>query len=760
MFQFRRMVLLAMVALVSVRTAEAQNANDPLPFPPLPEAISSFGAVVSGDHLYVFSGHMGRVQGNSSDGLSPHFCRLNVKQASAKWESLAMHVPSQSPGLVEWNGCVYRVGGLSFKNKLNEDTQFNSLAIFAKYDPKTNTWTDLPSLPKPRSSLDAAVVDGKLYVVGGWDLQAASAQEAPWHEDALVFDLSNEKGEWKPIAKPPFITRALAAFGHNHKLYVLGGMHNTNQITRDVHVFDPATNAWSQGPQLPGADTLSGFAISAVDIGGKLYFSGSEGIVYRLDDAANEWRTVERLLFPRSFHRLVAASPEKLLAVAGVARGGGYLGNVEAINTSHQSNQPKLVHWTVEFPGQAKHSQALLLSGSSLYAFGGNRSRQPHDFSKAAFLSEAFRFDLAARTAEQLPDLPAPLQSAAAYLAGGRNDQSIYVLGGLGPQDSDFRSLDTIFQYRLRSKAWSEEVRHLPESRAMFGTATHDGNLWVFGGNEVNTGSKGLSAATWMWNATSEEPIAAIEGASIPLPRRSLGSAVIGQKFYAVGGLSIDMQPVATTNVFDFSTRKWSEAPAPKHARVFPSLAAAGGKLYLAGGFEKVDGHFAPAKSIEVFDPEKQTWQTAFESAPWATLGGDQMAMVEFLDRLLLFGIDREKDGLAHFVLFDPNPATAGFGNAPSMFTERPGPPELLVSLLRLDKNKDGKLAKDEVGSRFQPIVDKVDADKDGFATKEEIEAYIRQEQASQPRTASAPPATSAGESRQGKTGAGGRAQP
>lgn len=129
----------------------AEGAIDPLPYPALPEAISSFGATVSGGYLYVFSGHMGRVPGSSLDGLSPHFSRLNLEKPGSAWESLAMHQPSQSPGLVEWNGNVYRVGGLSFRNKGSEDTQFNSLAIFAKYDPRTNTWTELPPLPKPRS---------------------------------------------------------------------------------------------------------------------------------------------------------------------------------------------------------------------------------------------------------------------------------------------------------------------------------------------------------------------------------------------------------------------------------------------------------------------------------------------------------------------------------------------------------------------------------------------------------------------------------
>jgi N-acetylneuraminic acid mutarotase len=197
-----------------------------------------------------------------------------------------------------------------------------------------------------------------------------------------VFDLSKEDGKWTEIAQPPFVTRALAAIGLAGKLYVMGGMHEDNGISKEVHIFDPKSNSWSKGPDLPGKDRLAGFAISAAVIGNKIYFNGSEGIVYSLAAGDTQFKPVERLLFPRSFHRLVAAPHDQLVVIAGVSRG-GYLANVEVVDVS--SSKPsdyKLSQWSVEFGGAAKHSQVLYVSGSSLYAFGGNRSRAPHDFSK------------------------------------------------------------------------------------------------------------------------------------------------------------------------------------------------------------------------------------------------------------------------------------------------------------------------------------------------------------------------------------------
>ena len=117
----------------------AESRPSPMPYPPLPEPISSFGAAVTGDYLYVFSGHLGRVPGMSIDGVSTHFTRVNLKQPGSVQEPLLMHVPSQSPGLVAWKDQIFRVGGLSFLNHAGEESNFKSLAEFAKYDPQTNT---------------------------------------------------------------------------------------------------------------------------------------------------------------------------------------------------------------------------------------------------------------------------------------------------------------------------------------------------------------------------------------------------------------------------------------------------------------------------------------------------------------------------------------------------------------------------------------------------------------------------------------------
>jgi N-acetylneuraminic acid mutarotase len=719
--------LCAGLALASLCAASAAETPSLLPYPPMPEAVSSFGATAAGDYIYIFGGHMGRMPGSSLDVLSPHFSRVKISDPKAGWEDLPMQDSSQSPGLVAWDGKVYRVGGLSFRNRSGEETSFRSLDVFSRFDPETKTWTSLPPLPVPRSSLDAAVVDGKLYVVGGWNLQEGSAQAAPWHEEALVYDLGAESGQWTTIAKPPFKTRALAAAAHDHKLYVLGGMKSSNGTTKEVHVYDPKSNEWSAGPELKTAGGFGGFAIAAYDVGGRLCYSGGDGTVYALSANGAEWQPQQRQLFGRMFHRVVPVGDNALAVLGGVAGGnGGYLSSVEVVRLDQAAGQPKVAAWTVEFPGTAKRAQALLMVGGSLYAFGGNSGAKAHDYAKETFQKDAFKFDLANRTVEKLGELPHFTQSGAAFLAGNRIDQSIYVAGGLVPGEEGYVSTDVVQRYRLRSKAWSEEVTHLPASRAMFEAATHDGTTYFFGGSQVKTANPGLVNETWKWKPTDEGSVIPVEGGALPTPRRSFASAVLDGKFYAVGGLDKDNVVVPTVNVYDFAQGTWSEVPGPKRPRVFSRMAAVGGKLYLAGGVSRVEEHLKPEPTIEQFDPKTNEWTVVLEEfGPQVA----RMALLECQDRLLFYGLDQEKSGVAHFLLIDPSPQTIGYGAAPATNDERGAEGnDLARRLMRMDKNGDGKLTKDEVGPRFQPILASADEDKDGFVTKEEIDAYVRRQ--------------------------------
>jgi uncharacterized GH25 family protein len=303
----------------------------------LPEGISSFGGAVNDGWLYVYSGHTGRAHAHSRDNLSQSFARLNLADPG-KWEKLAMETPLQGMALVSAGGKVYRVGGLNARNAKKEDADLHSVDEFARFDPATGTWTKLPSLPAGRSSHDAAVIDGKIYVIGGWNLSGDNST-GEWQTDALVYDTTAEdsgdatagdNGKWVKISEPPFQRRALAVAAWNGRLWALGGMDEYADIKRDVFSYDPQTDTWAKAAELPG-DDMQGFGVSAWGLDSGLYSSGTDGVLYRLSSVDGNWEQVAELTTPRFFHRILPGSDNSLLVVAGASMSNGHMKEIERI---------------------------------------------------------------------------------------------------------------------------------------------------------------------------------------------------------------------------------------------------------------------------------------------------------------------------------------------------------------------------------------------------------------------------------------------
>jgi hypothetical protein len=294
-------------------------AKPSAPFALLPEAVNSFGGAVLGDWLYVYSGHTEKTHKYHIGATTKHFRRLNLRDR-ATWEELPPGPALQGVTLLAHRTMLYRIGGMSAKNQPGEPNDLLSVASFARFDPNAKTWTDLAPLPAPRSTHDAVVVGDLLYVVGGWSMNGGGAENSEFHGDALVFDLSREDARWERLPTPPFRRRALAAAAIGGKVYVLGGLTGDGKVVKSVDIYDPARRAWSRGPELPGGK-LQGFAPSAFGVAGRLYVSGKDGQVHRLNAAGDGWDLVGKVAEPRLTHRLLPGIGNDLLVVGGNSAG-------------------------------------------------------------------------------------------------------------------------------------------------------------------------------------------------------------------------------------------------------------------------------------------------------------------------------------------------------------------------------------------------------------------------------------------------------
>ncbi|MBI1357851.1 MAG: hypothetical protein GC160_26235 [Acidobacteria bacterium] len=289
----------------------------------LPEPTSSFGAIESDGWLYIYGGHIAPTHVYSTEAVSGRFHRVRL-QGEPRWEELPSGPALQGMNLAAHDGLIYRVGGMEPRNAPGQPADNHSVADCARFDPASNRWEPIPPLPAPRSSHDLVVLGDSLLVVGGWTMLGNREE---WAEDLLEMDLSAKEPAWRSIPAP-FQRRALMAAAFQGKLYVVGGFNDHNQIQRAVSIYDPRTQQWSDGPELPEGPGPVGFAPAVGVHRGRLYVSVSDGALWRLDEAGHAWEKAGQGA-PRVAHRL-AFQPDAVLILGGAA-GGGNLDTVDVV---------------------------------------------------------------------------------------------------------------------------------------------------------------------------------------------------------------------------------------------------------------------------------------------------------------------------------------------------------------------------------------------------------------------------------------------
>jgi len=120
-------------------------------------------------------------------------------------------------------------------------------------------------------------------------------------------------------------------------------------------------------------------------------------------------------------------------------------------------------------------------------------------------------------------------------------------------------------EYEPATDRWRERAP-VPQARDHLGVAAHNGKIYTFGGFTL---------------------------APMKAPRAAVGVTVLAGKIHVIGGRGLDGVTVATHEVYDPASGRWSEAaPLPK-ARDHMAVVAAEGKIYgclrLRGGAERGD---------------------------------------------------------------------------------------------------------------------------------------------------------------------------
>jgi N-acetylneuraminic acid mutarotase len=144
----------------------------------------------------------------------------------------------------ETNGLLYAVGGVS----CNSDcSTINYLDTFEVLNVNTGVWSTLPSMPTPRTALSAAVLDGKVYAVGGCGGQNNDLSKCEPLSVIEVYDPVAQSWTNLSPLKSPRHSFTLGLYGT--QLIVAGGSSSVGlatgtSLTRSVDTYDIIGNEW------------------------------------------------------------------------------------------------------------------------------------------------------------------------------------------------------------------------------------------------------------------------------------------------------------------------------------------------------------------------------------------------------------------------------------------------------------------------------------------------------------------------------------
>ena len=143
------------------------------------------------------------------------------------------------------DGKIYVVGGFE-KPSLGNVMNFSITPSVEIYDPVTDRWASKSPMPVGLHHVGIGVVGGRLYVIGGYRKLGLSI----WDPVAMVHVYDPATDRWTERAPMPTARGALSVTEHEGKLYAIGG-YDRKANTSAVKVYDPLRNVWTTGASLP-----------------------------------------------------------------------------------------------------------------------------------------------------------------------------------------------------------------------------------------------------------------------------------------------------------------------------------------------------------------------------------------------------------------------------------------------------------------------------------------------------------------------------
>jgi N-acetylneuraminic acid mutarotase len=317
-----------------------------------------------------------------------------------------------------------------------------------------------------------------------WMLPALIAITAPCFAQTAGTPIpgTTGPGAWFLLSPMPYQQNEAASAVIDGKVYVIGGFEIDSEPTTRVQVYDPASNKWSEGAPL--RERVHHAAATVVDnkiylVGGfRNVFSKREPLdtVWVFDPAAKTWEKKAPLSSPRGAH-MAAAIGDKIYAIGGeqyrpagkpapegAAAGYEPLADLSVYDTKSDRWQPlppmKLAR---------DHAFVGVINGK-IYLVGG-RDRPKYDITALEV------FDPANGTWSDMAPMPTGRSGGNAAVLNGK----LYVFGGEGKASNPLSIYDEVEVYDAAANAWSK-LGPMPFPRHSQSAASVGNRIYLPGG--------------------------------------------------------------------------------------------------------------------------------------------------------------------------------------------------------------------------------------------------------------------------------------
>lgn len=303
------LVFLSVLSLCIFKVQPASATEDSwVAKQPMPTARSGLGVAVVNGKIYAIGGDGGS---NVTEEYNPVTNTWTTKKPMPTGRSRF--------GIAVYQNKIYVIGGAT----ANGFTAANEV-----YDPLTDTWATKTPIPKGgRAELAASVVNGKIYLVGGYffGLYLVSSNILE------VYD--PETDTWTTKAPMPTAVYSCTSAVVDNKIYVIENSFN-GRVGSLNQIYDTETDSWSYGRSIPtgvvGAATAATTAVFAPKriyvLGGEVSANSSNQVY---DPENDTWSTGTQMTSSRNY--LGVAVVEDILYVIG-----GYNGNNVSLNVNEQ----------------------------------------------------------------------------------------------------------------------------------------------------------------------------------------------------------------------------------------------------------------------------------------------------------------------------------------------------------------------------------------------------------------------------------------